>query len=47
MQRLKSPGASGTGPIIGVIGGSAPTEEEEEEAAAAEAVGRALARREH
>ena len=40
MRRLKQPGASGSGPIIGVIGGSAPAVEE---ATAAEAVGRALA----
>jgi len=40
VERLKPPGASGTSPIIAVIGGSAPIPEE---AAAAEAVGRALA----
>jgi len=40
VRRLKPPGISGTGPIVAVIGGSAPTVEE---AAAAEAVGRALA----
>jgi uncharacterized protein (TIGR00725 family) len=40
MRRLKSPEPSGASPIVGVIGGSAPTVEE---AAAAEAVGRALA----
>ena len=41
MRRLKQAGPSGTGPIVAVIGGSAPTPEE---AAAAEAVGHALAK---
>jgi uncharacterized protein (TIGR00725 family) len=40
VRRLEPSGFSRVGPLIGVIGGSAPTAEE---AAAAEAVGRALA----